>query len=607
MFNTESHSHNLESGVATGISQPPPPSNDLVNLGILARPNVATEEHSDKRSGAKVSKKGQEINAQSYVLAAQGQPDGISQEINDTVPPLKGHVSSQGISLEIDGLSGIGAQFNDQAISQEIKDTALPFKGHASSRGIQLGTPALFLGNKRWRHPDVFSIQDHQNSAMSCGLKAKFTVSTTNKKKESIFTIGGFVMVEGCVVGLTTAHGIISLLKEFGSRSNSFNCSSEADDSTDGETTTSASASESSSPVATSGYTPSPHISLTKSEISFRPEYNSPGQSDTRILQEDKWLFLGAPKTLAYRAPASSDFALVDMEYMGNLTNMYYDPTTSSVHEISGHVSVDQVPRGEVLIISSSNDHPLRGYLLDDTASVILRGVVMRTRKIQLTMDHGQKPAHLSPPHLSDYHIGSGISGAWVVHQGKLCGCVFAAYTHGRYLHMLPIDDVFRNITQFSEASSVRVASAEDLATVNKSSREIYDPNRRSTWASGYESGAIPMGYNLAQKGEPQPPQPPTHHKFNYIRFQTATGFNGKRRAQQQYNLVVELYAEIIPVGSRESQWIKIAQRLSHPLVVRGQSPGHYKDGRPDLSASMNLDAEGGSYAGGTKVFSRGL
>ncbi|KAL4927656.1 NDT80 / PhoG like DNA-binding family protein [Aspergillus undulatus] len=108
------------------------------------------------------------------------------------------------------------------------------------------------------------------------------------------------------------------------------------------------------------------------------------------------------------------------------------------------------------------------------------------------------------------------------------------------------------------------------------------------------------MEYNSAYGGAPQQPQPPTQHTFERIQFQKATANNGKRRAQQQYyNLVVDLYAEITgPLGGNE--WVKIARKLSFPMVVRGRSPGHYKDGRRDSSTSMGPDGgSGGAGDGG--------
>lgn len=110
----------------------------------------------------------------------------------------------------------------------------------------------------------------------------------------------------------------------------------------------------------------------------------------------------------------------------------------------------------------------------------------------------------------------------------------------------------------------------------------------------GFGLGSQSMNYNSSFTAAPQPAQqPPTSYTFERIQFQKATANNGKRRAQQQYyNLVVELYAETTNPVSGESQWIKIAHRHSHPMVVRGRSPGHYRDGhgRRDSAASMGGD-----------------
>ncbi|OJJ31143.1 hypothetical protein ASPWEDRAFT_45103 [Aspergillus wentii DTO 134E9] len=109
------------------------------------------------------------------------------------------------------------------------------------------------------------------------------------------------------------------------------------------------------------------------------------------------------------------------------------------------------------------------------------------------------------------------------------------------------------------------------------------------------QSAGMPMDYHSSFSSTAQASQPPTQYTFERIQFQKATANNGKRRAQQQYyNLVVELYADITPVGSSEQRLVKIARRLSHPMVVRGRSPGHYKDGRRDSSTSMGPDSGSG-------------
>ena len=73
-----------------------------------------------------------------------------------------------------------------------------------------------------------------------------------------------------------------------------------------------------------------------------------------------------------------------------------------------------------------------------------------------------------------------------------------------------------------------------------------------------------------------------TAHTFERIQFKNATANNGKRRAQQQYyHLKAELWADIRQDPSRVPVWVKVAHRVSNPVVVRGRSPSHYKNEGP--------------------------
>ena len=80
---------------------------------------------------------------------------------------------------------------------------------------------------------------------------------------------------------------------------------------------------------------------------------------------------------------------------------------------------------------------------------------------------------------------------------------------------------------------------------------------------------------------------------FERIQFKKATANNGKRRAAQQYfHIVVELYAKVYRGSSTETEWIKVAHRVSAQMVVRGRSPGHYQDER---RGSTSMGPGGGS------------
>ena len=86
-------------------------------------------------------------------------------------------------------------------------------------------------------------------------------------------------------------------------------------------------------------------------------------------------------------------------------------------------------------------------------------------------------------------------------------------------------------------------------------------------------------------------------HTFERVQFKQATMNNGKRRAQQQYHqLVVSLLAD---VGEHDAdRFVKVAERRSVGLVVRGRSPGHYQNlARPSVGSMVGLPAAGSDIA----------
>ena len=124
--------------------------------------------------------------------------------------------------------------------------------------------------------------------------------------------------------------------------------------------------------------------------------------------------------------------------------------------------------------------------------------------------------------------------------------------------------------------------------------------------ASGALSGPQPSPeydpvYPTASTTQQQQPQ--SIANFDRLQFKTATANNGKRRAAQQYfHIIVELFAEVSSNTPSETHWVKIASRISAPMVVRGRSPGHYSKDRRDSSASMGPGGgSSGDSAGGQR------
>ncbi len=149
-----------------------------------------------------------------------------------------------------------------------------------------------------------------------------------------------------------------------------------------------------------------------------------------------------------------------------------------------------------------------------------------------------------------------------------------------------------------------------------KNSPDKIKLNPHSTGALGVLSGSVPASSALGVPGPASQlsaqdydqshttpsacsSQDQTVANFDRIQFKHATANNGKRRAAQQYyHLVAELYAGILDGNGapNDIRWVKVATRISAPMVVRGRSPGHYSDERRGSSASSG---PGGPPGGG--------
>lgn len=96
-------------------------------------------------------------------------------------------------------------------------------------------------------------------------------------------------------------------------------------------------------------------------------------------------------------------------------------------------------------------------------------------------------------------------------------------------------------------------------------------------------------------------------HAFERIQFKSATANNGKRRAQQQYyHLIVELWANVQNPRDTEPRWVKVAAKLSHPVVVRGRSPSHYQNEGPHNATTRGPGSSGFGGSGQNGMGGRG-
>jgi meiosis-specific transcription factor NDT80 len=113
--------------------------------------------------------------------------------------------------------------------------------------------------------------------------------------------------------------------------------------------------------------------------------------------------------------------------------------------------------------------------------------------------------------------------------------------------------------------------------------------------------------YGLGMTGATHVPTPgsATAHTFERVQFKQATANNGKRRASQQYfHLVVELFVDIRKTEQDTPSWVKIAQRVSEKIVVRGRSPSHYQnEGQSGTAGKGGAAGPNGGYSVGGASF----
>jgi hypothetical protein len=212
------------------------------------------------------------------------------------------------------------------------------------------------------------------------GLKARFLITTENRIIERRSTIGGLIMIEDTLYAITTAHTLFELAEGDDKAEEGSSFGSD-DDSVSKSGSDSESDPEDKSPSelpAKRGPRAHQHTSPTA----------DPGPG---------WIRVGLPRVLAYAgrgttkgdcrnsipAPPLSDFCLIPAFQLGLAINQI---RSSSGHQyrISDIVANEFLDEGPVSICNSVTCSPPTGYLLTGASSIIVKGTIMKTRKIQI-------------------------------------------------------------------------------------------------------------------------------------------------------------------------------------------------------------------------------
>jgi peptide-N4-(N-acetyl-beta-glucosaminyl)asparagine amidase len=305
----------------------------------------------------------------------------------------------------------------------------------------------------------TFAIQHSASDANTiCGSLVRFTLKTPDGVFQHRSTMGGIIIAGNSLYGLTSAHAVVNqVLRSSNSQSTNLLETGDytsSDEDSDYETSSDTESETSSSSLARSTFTGTPVAEISR----------------THEFKEGEWVECELPNIVAYMgrgtitgdysfpnsAPEKSDFVLIDLASLPIWSNAFYDPVTGMLTNISESIPKAELDQGEVWIVSDDPDNFVKGYLLEGNASVILRGTVMHTRKIQVASPGAR-----------------GLSGSWVIREGKLCGSIYAAYDRSPYLHMVPAEDIFQDIDQLLGTSDTRVATPVDALSFNTRKMDV--------------------------------------------------------------------------------------------------------------------------------------
>lgn len=217
-----------------------------------------------------------------------------------------------------------------------------------------------------------------------CGAKARYTVHTAQGNYEHYSTIGGLVCIDNQVFGLTTAHGVVGEISYRTAISKSDIVSISTLDSDH-----SSNDSESEDESDTTEHQDGRNLSLESRPYS-------------QELDGLQWKRQQFPRTLAYlncgtsagdwsfpeNCSGASDFALIDLNSYSGISNNFI--SSKGPTPVSGHLLLTELVDGEVNIINARGQMAIPGQLLPGEFSVILKGVIMRTKKIRIQSHLGK-------------------------------------------------------------------------------------------------------------------------------------------------------------------------------------------------------------------------
>lgn len=310
----------------------------------------------------------------------------------------------------------------------------------------------------------TYSLQ-HLPSYVTTSCGAKIFLRDGNKRPWRYCTLGGLLLVNGQVMGMTAGHPFLmnggwptSLNEENADDDTSstassetfvFNMGTDETDRTDVPTKSS----------PTSWNQAREHISQTflsqnwrceENVIHTQPTADNIG-TDTDTYTSLDWALLKAlPASIIERPNQTCSGAAIEELALGS---------------VYGAVSISLADVG-----------PQSGYLHPSTVTIKVERWILEAQLI--TLDSVLRMCLISPLNClkTDKHVfvAAGCSGAWVILEGKLCGCIVMARTDVPWAYMVPIGPIMDNIRTMLQTDNVRLPKAGELESLRPPTRQLY-------------------------------------------------------------------------------------------------------------------------------------
>jgi hypothetical protein len=375
-----------------------------------------------------------------------------------------------------------GSRKGKKYVSKHFADQPLPSLSHFLSKH-HMNPPRisreLVLPTAQGNSEDLLFTKDeitsieleirvHTSAATLCGSRIRFTIRKARDSVERFATLGGVVVADNRLYGLTTAHPVMN--EYFEMRDSDGDTDSEFDSGFDSESDSD------SGPDLNSNFAGDTNT-LVKTEA-------NPASQASSSISNVRWRDLPNPRILAYlglgtkkgdwnfpeRVPGTSDFALVDLDDIQDFPDMVlneYCQTPGAPRErVVDHIPDAELFEGEIHILDQSTTPLREGYLLPGSTSVILRGKIMKTRMIQIESVAGQYRFQSKKRPILTVTAEPGLSGSWVIRNRAFCGVVYAAHDKSPYIHMLSAETVFENLKEVLNVSELRVALPSDVESL---------------------------------------------------------------------------------------------------------------------------------------------